>query len=147
MRRSTQSLRKISQYIKLIPYTFLFLPLFVHAQILPCSPLHPNPRATNVSGCTFADLFTILVNIYNFLLGLAAIVFMAMIVISGIRMLVFYLSENPAGDLKDAKYTLTRAITGFVIIVAAYLIVRTMVSFFGVGVDQYFNGGFLQPRP
>ncbi len=139
-------MQQMSRFVKALPYSLILLPFIADAAIVPCVPKY-NAATQKIEGlCTFKDLFKMLVDIYNFLLGLAAIVFMGMIVYAGIRMLTFYISETPDADLKNAKYTLTRAITGFVIIVGAYLIVRTVVSFFGVGVDQYFGGGFLNAK-
>lgn len=104
----------------------------VHAQnpLVPCSGLK----------CRLSDLFQLLVNIYNFLLGMAAIVAVLMIIVAGVRMLVYYWSEQPKPELEAAKNTLRRAIFGLVIIVTAYLVVNTLLAVLGAGsIDTFFT--------
>lgn len=87
------------------------------APLVPCSGLN----------CTVNDLLKLLVNIYNFLLGLAAMVALFMIIFSGIRMFYFGFVEDSSSELEAAKLGLTRAITGLVIVAVAYLVVNTLV--------------------
>lgn len=77
--------------------------------------------------CTVNDFFALLVNIYNWLLGFAAIVAVLMIIFSGVRMLIYYWAEQPEQELTSAKNTLRRAIFGLVVIITAYLVVATLV--------------------
>jgi len=102
-------------------FLFLFLAWPACAQIVPCGGLPGQPR------CTFADLLSVPVTIYNYMLGTAAAVFMAVIIWSGIRMMLHHVSESPESELVNAKFTLFRGITGFVIIAAAYTIVNLLI--------------------
>jgi hypothetical protein len=107
-----------------ILYSIFCIPFFVHAQapLVPCSGLN----------CTVDHLFQLLVNVYNFLLGLAALVAMLFIVWGGLRMLYFSYLEDSAHELESAKLTVRRAIGGFVIIALAYLLVSTTLNLLGV---------------
>lgn len=109
----------------------LLFALPAHAKaIVPCSGLN----------CTFSDFFQLFVNIYNFLLGLAAVVAVLLIIFSGVRMLLYYWSEQPEPELEAAKNTLRRAIFGLVIIVTAYLVVNTLLAVLGAGDITTFFG-------
>lgn len=91
------------------------------AAILTCG-YAGQPACTQVS-----QLIGTLVNIYNTLLGLAAFIAMIMIIGSGIGMLIYHYFEHAEQVLENSKLTLTRAMTGFIIIAAAYLIVNTLL--------------------
>jgi hypothetical protein len=104
---------------------FLVLPAATHAQavqLVPCSGIN----------CTVDDLLRLLVNVYNFLLGFAALAAMLFIVWGGLRMLYFSFLEDSAHELASAKLTVRRAVAGFVIIALAYLIVNTVLSMLGL---------------
>lgn len=91
------------------------------AAILTCG-YAGKPACTQVS-----QLFGTLINIYNTLLGLAAFIAIIMIIGSGIGMLIYHYFEHAEQVLENSKLTFTRAITGFIIIAAAYLIVNTLL--------------------
>lgn len=99
-----------------------------------CNPLPGHPPLLPVAppSCTVNDLFVLLVNIYNFLLGMLAILAVLFIVWYGVRMIIHYVSETPEQDLKDAKLGLTRAIYGIVLIAVAWLLVNTLLTVLGV---------------
>jgi hypothetical protein len=99
----------------------------VHAAILPsCDPV---PGSAN--SCGVEHIFKLLINIYNFLLGLAAVVAILMIIIGGVGLLVYHYFENAEQILEHSKLTVTRAITGIIIITLAYIIVNTTISLLG----------------
>ena len=77
--------------------------------------------------CDLEDLLDIPVKIYDFMLGLAGAVLLLVIIWSGIRMMLYYSSDMPEGELQAAKNTLRNGLTGFVIVVAAYLIVHVLL--------------------
>lgn len=111
-----------------IAVVFLVTPFtFADAQ----DPLLPecNGVPGRADSCDFQDLVQLVINIYNYLLYFASFVALLMIVWAGVRMLWFSYLENSEEELKSAKLTLTRAIVGLVIIIAAYLIVNTTVLF------------------
>lgn len=105
-------------------FAFLLLPVLAYAQgpIIPCDGIH----------CTVKDLITMLVNIYNLIIGFAGSVALIFIIYGGVRMLYWSYMEEAPRELEDAKRTVSRAVTGFVIVLAAYLIVNTLLSFFGI---------------
>lgn len=106
-------------------YSLLITPPTAHAAIVPCTGLGSDP-------CTVNDLFELLIGIYNFLLGLAALVAMLFIVWGGVRMLYFSYLEDSASELESAKLTVRRAVGGFVIIALAYLVVNAVLTMLGV---------------
>ncbi len=125
--------RRLSSYFWLV---FLSTPLFVQAAILPnCDPI-PGNLPPKIRSCGVEDLFQLLINIYNFLLGLAGLVLLLMIIWGGVKMILFSfgVSGSTEKDVKSPKQTITQAIIGFVIIAMAYLIVNTLV-FTLLGVD------------
>ncbi len=88
-----------------------------------------------------------LANIFNLLMGLAAIVAMAMMIFAGLRYMLAGVAEvspdeRRATAFEAAKFTLFRAIVGFVIVVAAYLIVNTLIIILSGGdssIDVFLN--------
>lgn len=110
-----------------------FIP--VHAALIPrCNPapgIQIDPNQTNVPTCGVEHIIQVLVNIYNLLLGLSALVLFLMLVWGGIQMISHSFWENSDEVLKSGKYTITRSITGFVIVLAAYLIVQTLLLVLG----------------
>jgi len=77
--------------------------------------------------CELDDLLDLPVKIFDVLIGLAGIVLLLVIVWSGFRMLLYYASDMPEGELQAAKNTLRNGVTGFVIVVGAYLIVHVLL--------------------
>lgn len=112
----------------------IFLPLAVQAAhgdagFLPCNPLKKHQ-------CTLSDLLQLVINFYNYLLGFAGFVLLAIIIFGGIRMFIYSFMEDAPGELESAKRTVTRGIFGFILVAAAYLIVSTLLTF--LGVDQKY---------
>ena len=100
----------------------LLSPIVVDAQgLVPCSGLD----------CKITDLFKLAANIFNWLLGMAGIVAILIIVFAGLGMLTYGWFENPEVVLQGARYTLTRAITGFIIIAIAFIVVNTLLTVLG----------------
>ncbi|MEX1112225.1 MAG: hypothetical protein WEC84_02075 [Candidatus Andersenbacteria bacterium] len=121
------------------PLIVLILPVVVQAAIVPCGGPDQNP-------CKFSDLFQLLVSIYNFLLGAAALVAMLMLGWAGVLMLIYQWGEQPESDLANAKLTLRRAIFGLVIILTAYVVVNTLLGLLGLtdnAITKLFDSGTL----
>ena len=97
-----------------------------------CDPV-PLRYKDGLETCGFIHLFALLVNIYNLLLGLAAFVVMIFIIFGGIRMFYWGMVENSTAELESAKFTVRRALFGFGLIIAAYLIVNTVIALLGGG--------------
>ncbi|MEX2054772.1 MAG: hypothetical protein WD972_01195 [Candidatus Andersenbacteria bacterium] len=102
------------------------VPLSAHAALINCG-------YGGLPECEIKDLLQLLVGVYNMLLGLGALVAMLMIIYGGVRMFIFHYFEDAPGELKNAKFTVTRAITGLIIVLAAYLIVNTLIALLGGG--------------
>lgn len=92
----------------------LFTPLVAYGALVGCTAL----------GCTLKDLLAVPVRIYNMMMGMAGVVFLAVIIWAGIRMVVYYMSESPEAELMAAKMTLSRGIMGILIIALAYTAVN-----------------------
>lgn len=126
----------------------LLMPLGAQAALLPnCDPLPGEGRLRPGADCGVEHLFELIVNVYNFALGLAALVAFLFIVIGGVRMLIAYYGDGE-GNVRDAKATLRNGIVGFVIVLAAYLIVQTLLTFLGVSStkqQEYFQGRVFNP--
>ncbi|MAF81150.1 hypothetical protein CL628_04020 [bacterium] len=107
----------------------LAVPLTTHAQLLPdCDPL---PSATNA--CSVGDLLGLIVNVYNFLIGAAALVAVLFLIWGGARMLYWGFLEDSASELAAAKLTARRSLGGFIIVLLAYLLVNTTIGLLGGG--------------
>lgn len=113
------------------------------AALIPkCNPVPHSPRQEN--DCSAKDLILLLQNIYNFLLGMSAIIAIIFIIFGGARMFIWSALENPQEELAAAKRTVLRAITGLVIILAAYIIVNTLIvalSGGGLTIDAVLKKG------
>jgi hypothetical protein len=133
----------MSRYIAFFVFlSLLLLPGFAEAQIIPrcsstglpsnpalsCAQILQDPTAT----CGVCHIFALLISIFNFLLGLAAILLLLFAIIAGARMIIFQFSEQPESELVNARLTLTRAIFGFAIIAGAMIIVNTVLFVIGL---------------
>ena len=103
-------------------FLLMIVPVYAYAQagssrIVQCSDLD----------CDLEDLLYVPVTIYNYLLGTAAAVFIVVVIWAGIRMMIYHASESPESELINAKFTLFRGITGFVIVAGAYTIVNVLI--------------------
>ena len=125
--------------IFLVGITF-FLPAIVFAQdkgIVTCGPQQDKL-------CELADLFKLLVGIYNFLLGMAGIVAFGFLIYGGIRMFLYSVDEE---NLAAGKKTVVEALIGLAIVALAYLLVNTLLTALGVDpgtIGEYFSGKNLQ---
>lgn len=128
----------------LVTSYWLLVPLVVLGLLLPhtarmqtpfivCGGTIEDPESPGYQGidpltCTLGHLLDVPVRIYNFLLGLAALVLLAVILISGLRMMWYYGAELPEAELAAAKNMLTRGLVGFAIVAAAYLAVNVALA-------------------
>ena len=125
--------------IFLVGITF-FLPAIVFAQdkgIVTCGPQQDKL-------CELADLFKLLVGIYNFLLGMAGIVAFGFLIYGGIRMFLYSVDGE---NLAAGKKTVVEALIGLAIVALAYLLVNTLLTALGVDpgtIGEYFSGKNLQ---
>lgn len=92
--------------------------------LIPCSGLDCKPE----------HIIELLVNVYNFLLGMAAIIAMLFLVYIAIQFLTHQFDDNPESVLTAAKSHLRHLIWGFLLIACAYLIVNTLLAI--VGIDK-----------
>ncbi len=89
------------------------------AALVPCGP------GGSGAMCTFCNFFKLFQNVYNFVLGIAASLAVAFMVWGGIKMLVA--GANPPLYQSGLK-TIRTALVGFVIILAAWLIIDTTIK-------------------
>lgn len=98
-------------------FLFLALPLAAEAfQIVPCNPL------AGVQ-CKFSDLGVLLINIYNFLLGMAGVVALYYMVFGAFVMFQGWLTAEPEGKFKEGLKTFKGAIWGLFFVATAYMLV------------------------
>lgn len=100
----------------LISY-FLFLAVPAQAALVPCSGLD----------CTLDSLVTLGVNIYNYLLGMGALVALFFIILGGVKMFYYGIVDASESNFAKAKSTVVHAVVGLILLAAAYLIVNTLI--------------------
>lgn len=129
----------------LVLVAFLLMPIaVVYAQ--PAFSLLPacDPLPGQANSCGFQHLMQLAINIYNYLLYFASFIALLMLIWAGVRMLWFSYFEHSEQELGEAKLTFTRAIAGLVIIIAAFLIVNTLVFFLtGKDLNTVIDKGIL----
>lgn len=105
---------------------FIFLPFSVFAGIIPCANSeHPEP-------CTLCHLIVGFWGLIDY--GFKIFVFVAVtgLVISGIMYIV---SAGNEEMMKTAKNFITQILTGFAIILGAWLLIFVVMNYFGVRSD------------
>ncbi len=124
-----------------------FMPIVAYAQgqggLVPCGPTSPNPAAGySNEPCTIGDIFNLLINIFNFLLGMGAIVAFMFLIYGGIRMFLYSVDE---AHLAEGKKTVIEALIGLAIIALAYVLVNTLLTVLGLtNTTQYFDGTYVK---
>ncbi len=116
-----------------IKYTFwvALIGLFEFANFASAQLVPENCRRDTVAmgqggiDCSLTDLLDLIFNMINYLLGAAGTIALLFLVWGGLKML---LSGGNPEQVKEAKSTITNAIIGFVIILAAYIIINLLVS-------------------
>lgn len=108
----------------------------------PFVPCNPKPSSTYIDGewvpmiadqCTFEQLLSLPVMIYNWLIGTAAALAIAVMIWGGLRFIMHYTSDSPETELNNAKLTIRRGIVGLMIVAFSYFIVYFLVyEVFGV---------------
>jgi hypothetical protein len=122
----------IKTFFILFAISYLLLAIYpVQAALVPCSGLN----------CTVCDLFALLGNITNFILKdvmppLAGLLFL----VGGIMMVAAGGSEE---RFKKGKTILTNTLIGVVIILAAWVVINTLITTLG----QAYNFGSLHYNP
>jgi hypothetical protein len=107
----------------------LLVPLaLVHAQIVP----NCNPVPGNANSCGVKDLFQLLINVYNFFLGLGGLVALLFIIWGGIQMILGFV-DGGEHSVESGKATVKNGIIGLVILACGYLIVNTVIMLLGGG--------------
>jgi len=114
-----------------------FIPFITYAGIVNCGNKQPGDGMTN-EPCTINDLFGVFVNIFNFLLGMGAIVAMIFLIYGGIKMFLYSVDEE---QLAAGKKAVIEALIGLAIILLAYVLVNTLLTVLGVtDPASYFDG-------
>ena len=108
---------------------FLLIPVFALAQepLVPCEG----------NACNTCHVIVLGNNILLWLIGISAAVIALVFVIGGLKMVM---AGGNEGDITTAKKMMTNAIIGFVILLAAWLIVDTVLKVFLKGNDVEQEG-------
>lgn len=120
LQRTKPKMLKAQQLCRVLSGLFLMLPLLAEAAIVPCNPL---ASADPTRACKFSDLGTLLVSIYNFLLGIAGVAALYYMVLGGFYILQGWLVADPEGQFKEGLKTFKGAIWGVFFVAVAYLAV------------------------
>lgn len=118
-------------------FAYSFILLFVYSLIL-SSPVH----AANWGSCVIDDAATIqcivpmVERVIQGVLALSGVALFVMLVIGGYN---FLLSGGDQKKLEMAKGTITGALLGLVIMVAAFLIIKTIATFTGAATVTNFE--------
>jgi hypothetical protein len=101
----------------------LSAPLLARAAftIIPCGGY----STASTAPCTVNDFFYLVARIINLLISLAGVYAVLQIIIGGFRMVI---SQGNQEALKKAQTGVIDAIIGFVLVLAAFLIVNTLVN-------------------
>lgn len=137
--------------VRCVPHAFfffLFSLLLFAFQVYAADPLVPtcDPILGQPNSCGVKGIFTMMVNVYNYLLGLAALVALLFLIIGGIQLFGFreFTETGSTDKIVQGKRTITQAIFGFVMIAMAYVIVNTVMVWLGVRDPQdFFLGNFI----
>lgn len=116
-----------------------FLPFIARAQdngIVPCGPENQFGKGNE---CKISDIFTLFVDIYNFLLATAGVVAFGFLIYGGVQMLLYSVDEE---HLASGKRTVMQALIGLAIVALAYIVVNTLLSALGLneGAGGFFDG-------
>ena len=91
---------------------------------------------TENGAATIQSLETLFANLVTAIVSIAGIALFVMLLVGGFK---FLFSAGDQKQLEEARGTITNAIMGLVVIVAAYLILRTIATFTGVTGLTNFN--------
>lgn len=95
----------------------------------------PDNRAP-VGPCSFCDALKVTANIVQFLFKVAIPIAVAMIVWGAFRMMTSGGSEQ---NVESGKKTVTSAVIGLVIVLAAWIIINTVLHLLAGGIDFPWN--------
>ena len=116
--------KKIASLLLLI--LILGLPLISSAAIVNCGNTVSVSNGNIVGACTFKDFTGLLESFVDWLIGIAGVIFTISAIWGGF--LYMTSGENPSNKDK-AKTILKSTLSGFIIILCAWLIVYTFVDF------------------
>lgn len=118
------------------------MPIMANAALVNCG--NPSSAAGGQEPCTINDLFKLLVGVFNWLLGMGAIVAFIFLIYGGIRMFMYSVDEE---NIAIGKKTVIEALIGLAIIGLSYVIINTLLHAIGVtNPADYLNGNKLQAQ-
>ncbi len=103
----------------------LCLPMVADAALVPCSGTPADP-------CTVEKFFTLLTNVYNFLLELGGVVALLFIIWGGVQMILGFL-DGGEHMVQAGKDTVKHGVIGLLLLACGYLIVNTIIMVLGGG--------------
>jgi len=115
--------QKIALIISLVSALLvLFAPLLAQAfSLIPCGGY----STASTAPCTINDFFYLIARLINWLITVGGIYAVFHIIISGFRMVI---SQGNQEAVKKAQEGVANAIIGFALVLAAFLIVNTVVN-------------------
>ena len=121
--------KKFTSAVTLILLLMFILPVMTHAELVPCgNSIFDESTKTYVvdTPCDF-NYFILMINgIINWIIGIAGVIFTISAIYGGF--LYMTSGENP-GNKEKAKKILWGTLSGFVIILTAWLIVYTILTY------------------
>jgi hypothetical protein len=109
--------------MRVLILTLLILPLFLIPEISSAAPLVP----CNGPDCGTCELVKLGNNIITWLVSVMAVICALMIVFAGFKMVT---SAGNSGEISKAKEMIANTLIGFVILLAAWLIIDTVMKMF-----------------
>lgn len=86
--------------------------------------------------CTVQDLKKLGVNIFNFLLAMGGAAALLALVVAGMKYITGVLQGADESSIKNAKQNLTYAVVGLLVLLMAFVIVRTVTSTLGLNLQE-----------
>ena len=102
-------------FLTILFFSFILVPLITNAGLVPCGP------GVNNKACTLCDLFTMLSNIYNFVVFTLIPPLAALMLVFGGFM--FIAQQFVPDGLKIAQSIFKHTITGLIIIYGAHVLI------------------------
>jgi hypothetical protein len=135
----------MKKLLSILSLSMLSVPALVQAQ-LPCDPNNPGTQLCNAlpsfGGIPVTNVSSLFTAVLFWTGTVVALIAMVMIIYSGAKM-VFAQGDQQA--ISEAKNSLTYALSGFLVMTFAYVMVSMVQYFIGVNTQQPNNSFFYNP--
>lgn len=133
------SIKRVFVFIapRFVSLVILFIPVFAYANLIPCNNTFDQAQGKFTDPCGFSTLVTLGNNIINFLWrDFAAPFAVVLFMWAGF---LFMFKSGSSSDLSKAKGIFWNVVVGFIITLAAFLIIKFLLVGLGVGSGEYRN--------